>query len=448
MATINKTVRQPPVVTHEGGRAVRTNPVQQLRRSVLACMLWESTFYESGEEIADRIASLVAAIATSKEKAQKVLDLALEARTKFKLRHAPLLLVREVARVWKWGSGLDAGIAAVIQRADELAELVSIYWKGKKQPLTNQIKRGLALAFGKFSAYDLAKYDRAKAVRLRDVLFLTHPKPKDTEQEGIWKGLVDGTLPTPDTWETRLSSGADKKEAWTALLAEKKLGALALLRNLRNIEQAGIPVGMVREALGAMRVERVLPYRFVAAERAAPTYSRDLETAMFKCVEKHEKLPGTTVLLVDVSGSMDGALSAKSDMTRIDAAGALAILLNEIGDARVFTFSNSIVQVPNRRGFGLRDAINASQPHSGTNLGGAVTELNRHVQADRLIVITDEQAHDTVPKPSFAKAYVVNVAPYKNGVGYGAWTHIDGFSEAIVDYILESERASDGTSDS
>ena len=73
-------------------------------------------------------------------------------------------------------------------------------------------------------------------MKLRDVLFLCHAKPKDEAQDATWKQLIGGTLPTPDTWEVALSSGADKKATWERLIAEKKLGALALLRNLRKIK--------------------------------------------------------------------------------------------------------------------------------------------------------------------------------------------------------------------
>ena len=53
---------------------------------------------------------------------------------------------------------------------------------------------------------------------------------------------------------------------------------------------------------------------------------------------------------------------------------------------------------------------------------------------DRIIVITDEQSHDRIVVPR-GKGYVINVASARNGVGYGPWTHIDGWSEAVVDYI-------------
>ena len=90
-----------------------------------------------------------------------------------------------------------------------------------------------------------------------------------------------------------------------------------------------------------------------------------------------------------------------------------------------------------RRGFALRDAIVHSQPHGGTQLGLALNELRD--RGDRLIVITDEQSHDRVPAPKYGRGYVVNVASYRNGVGYGAWTHIDGWSEAVIEYIRSVE---------
>jgi hypothetical protein len=86
----------------------------------------------------------------------------------------------------------------------------------------------------------------------------------------------------------------------------------------------------------------------------------------------------------------------------------------------------------------LRDALDQSQPHGGTQLGKALEGLDE--KYDRLIVITDEQSHDRVPAPK-GRGYVINVASYRNGVGYGPWTHIDGWSEAVLGYIREMERA-------
>jgi predicted nucleic acid-binding protein len=427
--------------THEGAPARNISTELQLRRSVLTCLLWESQFYEDGVEIAGRIAELVPKVA-----AEKVASIAVEAREKMKLRHAPLLLVREMARHATHRGLVAETLARVIQRADELAEFVAIYWKDGRVPLSAQVKKGLAAAFPKFDAYALAKYDRGGPIKLRDVLFLAHAKPRDEAQAEVWKRLIAGELTAPDTWEVALSSGADKRDAWERLLREEKLGALALLRNLRNLRDVGVSEDLVLAALGSMSTARVLPFRFLAAARYAPYWEEALEPAMLKCVAGAEKLCGKTIVLVDVSGSMTASLSQRSEMQRTDAAYGLAVLLREIGEkVGVFSFSDKLVEVPARRGFALRDAIDASQPHSSTMLGNAVAELNESAmnqkQAyDRLIVITDEQAHDTVPAPR-GKGYVINVASYKNGVGYGKWTHIDGWSESVVEYIRELERA-------
>src|SRR6266702_2921820 len=214
--------------THEGAAARHISSELQMRRSVLACLLWESQFYEDGVEIAGRIAELVPKVA-----AEKVASIAVEAREKMKLRHAPLLLVREMARHVTHRVLVAETLARVIQRADELSEFVAIYWAGGRQPLSAQVKKGLAAAFGKFDEYALAKYDRSGVVRLRDVLFLSHARPVDASQAALWKRLAANELAMPDTWEVALSAigraegGADsdraseKREVWERLLAER-----------------------------------------------------------------------------------------------------------------------------------------------------------------------------------------------------------------------------------
>ena len=453
MARVNIMKHLAGLRTHEGAAARHISPELQLRRSVLACLLWENQFYEDGVEIAGRIAELV-----PKVEAEKVAALAVEARERMKLRHAPLLLVREMARHATHRGLVAETLERVIQRADELTEFVAIYWKDGRVPLSGQVKKGLAAAFPKFDEYQLAKYDRGGPVKLRDVLFLCHAKPRDDKQGGVWKKLVWGRLATPDTWEVALSAAGategadkaqDKRTAWELLLSENKLGALALLRNLRNFREVGVDEALVLAALRAMNTQRVLPFRFLAAARYAPQWEEALELAMLASVATQAKLPGKTALLVDISGSMTVPLSRRSEMQRSDAAYGLAVLLREIAEkSAVYSFSDELVEVPARRGFALRDAIDKSQRHNGTYLGKAVEELHRRAELnnseryDRLVVITDEQAHDTVPNPK-GKGYVINVASYKNGVGYGKWTHIDGWSESVVEYIRELETTPD-----
>jgi len=429
-------VRKEKVFTHEGAPALRVNPELQLRRSVLSCLLWESEFYEDGVSIAERIANIVPRV-----KADKVAAIAVEARSKYHLRHTPLWIVREMARVDSHKGLVADTLEKVIKRADELTEFVALYWKDGRQPLSAQVKKGLAAAFQKFDEYALAKYDRPGQVKLRDVLFLTHPTPKDGEQAAVWKRLVDGKMKTPDTWETALSGGESKRETFERLMNEKKLGGLAFLRNLRNMLQAGVDEEKIKAYFqDSKRFRRVLPFRFIAAARYAVQLEPEIEKAMLTALTDHEKLPGKTLLLVDVSGSMGAALSDRSEMSRADTAAALAVLAREIcEEVRIFSFSNQLVEIPPRRGFALRDAIFNSQQHQGTYLGAAVKKLDE-LEYDRLVVFTDEQSHDRVPDPQ-GRGYLINVASYENGIGYGKWTHIDGFSEAVLDWMQAYEVA-------
>lgn len=442
MSKLNVAVKLPPVFTAQGAPAARIGPEQELRRTVAACMLWEDGVYESGQSVADRIKALV-----PKCRPEFVAACAFEARTKMKLRHVPLLLVAIMAGTVPH-SGLVAKLLPdVIQRADELAEFVAIYANvngvspgAVKKKLSAQVKRGLATTFQKFDEYALAKYNRDGAVKLRDVLFLCHAKPRDAAQDALWKRLIAGELVTPDTWEVELSAGADKRATFERLMMEGKLGALAYLRNLRNMRESGVSLDLVKGYADVVDIKRVLPFRFIAAARAVPAWENILEPMMLRACEGREKLPGKTVVMLDVSGSMDSAISGKSDLLRIDAACGVAVLLRELcEDVEIITFSNQVVQVAPRRGFALRDAILTSQPHGGTYMGKAVGAVNDNRNYDRLIVLTDEQSADAVPPPK-GKGYVINVASNKNGVGYGKWLHVDGWSEAVIDYIQESER--------
>jgi 60 kDa SS-A/Ro ribonucleoprotein len=432
--------------THEGGKAsAHITAEQQLRRSVMACLLWEDTFYEDGKSIADRIV----------EEAQKVSiktlsSLTIETRTQMNLRHVPLLLLSVLCRVGSGSSLVSDTIYQTIQRADELSEFCVVYAKVNgttpdklKKKLSAQAKKGLARAFTKFSAEQLAKYNRDSLVKLRDVLFLCHAKPKDTKQAETFKLLSSNQLPSPDTWEVNLSAGKDKKEVFTRLLKEKKLGYMALLKNLRNMTSVNVDIDLIKQSLFAENTgrERILPFRFVAAARACPQLEPALDIVMTKSIDSLPLLKGKTVVLVDVSGSMDSSLSGKSDLTRIDAACALASIINA-ENLRVFSFSNNLVEVPPRKGMSGIDAIRRSQHHSGTQLGKALEELHTKCQYDRIIIITDEQTRDTIPNPK-GKGYIINVATNQNGIGYGAYTKIDGFSENVLKYIYELENSND-----
>jgi hypothetical protein len=421
--------------THEGAPSISVNAKEQLARTIMSCMLWEDNFYEDGISVAERIADLI-----PKVKAKEVYQIAVDARNKSKLRHVPLLIARIMASIKGHKALVGKLLSEIIQRPDELTEFLAIYWKEKRQPLSGQVKKGLATAFKKFNEYSLAKYNRDATIKLRDVLFLSHPKPDNQIQQDMWNRLIKGELKTPDTWEVELSAKGNNKESWERLLSEKKLGGLALIRNLRNMVEQKVLPGLIKASFSEMKTDKILPFRFIAAARYAPDFEPELEKVMYRCVSEKDKLPGKTILLIDVSGSMDAVLSEKSEMSRNDAAYGVGILARELcEDVQIFSFSSGIVKIPARRGFALRDAINTSQSHSVTYCGSAVTYIDENCEYDRIIIITDEQSHDPIPNPK-GKGYIINVASYKNGIGYGPWTHINGWSESIFDFIIENEK--------
>lgn len=491
------------VRNHHNTVSYSVSDLEEFRRTLMSCMLWENTAYEGGVSIADRLGQLV-----PKLDPEQVVKSAVEARTMMKLRHAPLLIAVEMLKHPEHKKHVRTLIPQIVNRADEMAELLSLYWRDEinavrtsegfnsqraKRKIPMQLLRGIRLAFAKFDDYQITKYlGNDKPVKMADVIRLVHPDPKDAQKNlndqkratvsmaNVYKSVVDGGARAPeDTWEVALSAAGreGKRSVFENLLDTNKLPAMALLRNLRGMTEAGVSIEKISTALERMRVERILPYRFITARRYAPNLSNILEQSMFKCLAGVEKLPGKTVLLVDNSGSMDSRISAKSEMNRVEAATGLAILAKEICEqsevllfdtntfrlngnsftpvagsrsryvyANQFEPSDSVVKdtrnySSNVRGFALADAISRVSK-GGTDLRQAINYVNANIEHDRIIVFTDEQS-STVPSApkDNATGYIINVASYQNGIGYGPWTHINGFSEATLAYISEYEKA-------
>ena len=505
MKTNVRTVVEPQY-THGGAIASHISPEQELRRSVMAYLLFEDNFYEDGKSIANRIGELI-----PKVSADKVASIAVEARTKMKMRHVPLLMAVHMSKLPTHRGALGKLLPQIIQRPDEISEYCALYESMGGKTLSAQSKKGLAAAFQKFDEYQLAKWRSPDSKwKLRDVLHLSHAKPKDgrkgytkhvreaitagaetqpqlSASELLYKKIVDDTLATPDTWEVNLSAGKDKKETFERLMAENKLGVMAFLKNLRNMQEAGIPRATVKAYSESVKAERALPFRFVSAARAVPGWEDVIEPMMLRCLERQEKLPGHTVLIVDVSGSMGGAISdnrprkggksyADADrhvMSRLEVAGSLASLAREMcEEVSIFATAGSdgarkhqTAIVPNRRGFALVDAISkdAAQKLGGGGIfliqamdfvkdylrknGTVVGSFPQGLKGvDRVIVFTDEQDCDQGKDPRNADAfgknnYIINVASHENGIAYGKFTHVTGWSEAVFEYIRAAEHA-------
>lgn len=343
-------------VNHENVKAYKMTPELELYTAVVTTGL-SDTFYESGNKRLQRIRTLI-----NNCDPEFTARLAVYARTQMNLRSVPLVLAVELAKTTSGNATVSKTVSNIIQRADEITELLAYYQlanarKGAKKlnRLSKQIQKGLVESFNKFDEYQFAKYNRNTDVKLRDALFLVHPKAKDENQQLLFNKIAADTLETPYTWETELSALGQQKFAndtvkkaafaakWEELIASKKIGYMALMRNLRNILEAGVSgnhIAMVWDYLSneqAVAGSKQLPFRFLAAYREVKNVSSGYTTAVLSALEdavmhsaKNIKGFGYTtsvVIACDVSGSMQVPVSAKSKVQLYDIGLMLGMLM-------------------------------------------------------------------------------------------------------------------------
>lgn len=437
--------------------AAKQTPYMQLRLCVLANLLWEKNAYIDGESVSNKISELIPLC-----EPQDVANLAIEARKIQKLRHTPLYIVSEMLKYDNMRPLVKDVLPEICTRADMITDMLAIYWKEGKRPLPNALKIGLAKSFYNFNEYQFAKYDRNAPIKLRDVMFMCHPKPRNAKERELFTKIASRTLEVPETWETMLSSGKDKTETWEYLIKNNKIGGLAMLRNIRNMILADVDKPIIRQGIKNMNSSMILPLDFMKANRLTNgIFERDLEDKMLNSYKDISKLPGKTLLVIDVSGSMDSTISSGSMFTRYDIAAALMTLASFKCEAYniVLTAGNDgtrteqhIVDKYTPIGFKLVNYLRNSKNKIGC--GGIFTaqcinSLRKELKDkyDRIIVFSDshdiDAAHGSTVKPQvFGKYnYIVNVGSHTNSIAYnGIWdAEITGWSEHFLDYIAAYE---------
>lgn len=346
------------VANYEGAKAYAMTPELELYTAVVTASLSES-FYETQDERTRRIAELI-----GKVPAEFVARLAVYARTAMHLRSIPLLLLVELAKIHNGDDLVARSVEKTILRADEITELLTCYqWRNpsddprkKLGKLSRQIQNGLQRAFNRFDEYQFAKYDRDnREVKLRDALFLVHPKAKDAAQQAIFDKIASRQLDIPYTWETELSALGQQqfatdeqrqeafREKWEELINSGKLGYMALMRNLRNMLQADVSLAeMQRVASRLSDAEQVakakqLPFRYLAAYRELEMVNTTHTIALMNVLEAAVRYSASNIegfdentrvlLACDVSGSMGSFISQKSTVRNYDIGILLAMLL-------------------------------------------------------------------------------------------------------------------------
>jgi 60 kDa SS-A/Ro ribonucleoprotein len=344
------------VENHEGEKAFVLTPQMELYAAVVTASL-NDKFYEKADETLTRLRALIA-----KNDATFVAKLAIYAREQMHLRSVPMVLAVELAKQHS-GDGLVSKLTnRVVQRADEITEMLAYYALANERAdvkqlnkISKQLQKGLADAFNKFDEYQFAKYNRDAQVKLKDALFLVHPKAKDEAQQVLFDKIVKDELQLPYTWEVELSAlgqqkfetielkQAAKKAKWEELIFSNKIGYMATMRNLRNILEADVSkeaMNKVCDYIGnekAVANSKQLPFRFLAAYREIKELNDGRVGKVLDALEKavlHSaaNIAGydddtKVVVAADVSGSMQQPISAKSKVLLYDIGLMLAMLL-------------------------------------------------------------------------------------------------------------------------
>ncbi|UPT67302.1 MAG: TROVE domain-containing protein [Sphingobacteriales bacterium JAD_PAG50586_3] len=343
-------------VNHEGAAAYKLSPEMELYSAVATAGL-SDTFYEKQGDRLQRIQDLLA-----KTNPEFTARLAVYARNNMNMRSVPMVLAVEMAKLQTGNSLVSKTVSGVVQRADEIAELLAYYQLANKRDgakklnkLSKQVQKGLAVSFNKFDEYQFAKYNRATEVKLRDALFLVHPKAKSDEQQALFNKIAKDELAVPYTWEVELSSlGQQKFEnekarkkaftaKWEELIDSGKVGYMAMLRNLRNILDAQVSYTHMEKVCAylanenAVAKSKQLPFRFLAAYREVKKMQSPytsivldaLEDAVAASAANIQGFDGDTsvVIACDVSSSMQQPVSKKSAVLLYDVGLMLGMLL-------------------------------------------------------------------------------------------------------------------------
>lgn len=386
MARFNEQNQGTKTVNLAGGEAYKASPKLELISALLTSFM-DDKYYESAN---DRVARLRPIIEADPEFAAKT---AVFARNEFGMRSITHVVASELAKFVSGKPWADNFYKAIVRRPDDMTEILAYHFsRGEK--MSNAMKKGLGSAFDKFDGYQIAKYKSDnKNVSLIDVMRLTHPSPTEKNALAL-KALKDGELKNTETWEAKLSGAgkqegdkeANKAKAWADVL--DKMGYMALLRNLRNIEQqAPYLVQKAADRLidpEAIRKSLVLPFRFYSAIENVE--SREFKHAISRAadisVANVPKLSGRTLVAVDTSGSMNGRPEKIARM--------FGSILYKACNSDLLVFDNNAQYVPLNPAdsvFGVMDRIPFRG--GGTNFH-SIFDTAQHAY-DRIIILSDMQ---------------------------------------------------------
>lgn len=431
----------PSTVTHEGAPGYARDTKSELFLLAVANFVGEDTFYEKASDRDRRYAALVAQVAV--EDQQWTTRFLRWLRTDGNMRSAPLVGALEAAKAMVAANlpGARQIVASVLQRADEPGEALAYWTSTHGRAVPKPVKRGIADAVARlYTERALLKYDTAsKGFRFGDVIDLVHPTPAAPWQGHLFRHALDRRHgrnndvpeslsmirynaqlradPDPEawlsgwnlkqagmTWEDALSavgSKADKAKLWAALIPS--MGYMALLRNLRNFDETGVPDAIAEQVAARLAdpaevaKSRQFPFRFLAAYENAPSlrWGQALDRALGHSLANLPELPGRSLVLVDTSASMTSrAFSARSTMTPAKAGAVFGVALAARGNAALHGWADGQFhhEIP-KGGSVIREVDRflkrIGEVGHGTQMAAAIRATFRG--HDRVFVISDMQ---------------------------------------------------------
>jgi hypothetical protein len=382
--SLSRSKAAPNTTNFAGGRAFKQSPKVELV-SILLTTFLQDEFYRTEKQTTERIRELI----TTVNDPVFVAKSALYARNTFGMRSVSHLVAGELAKSVKGATWTD-----------DVMETLGYYLAVYGRPIPNSLKKGLGAALARFDEYQLAKYRRDHAVfKLVDAVNLVRPKSTPAISK-----LVKGELAPAQTWETKLTQAGEadsvesvaeaKSQAWAQLVRERKLGYLALLRNIRNVlKHAPEVAAELCQQLtdeNAVRRSLVFPLQFLSAVEVLkqgnlPEANRVMEAlnqAIDLSLANVPKFDGYTLVALDSSGSMVGrpqTIGSLFAATLVKATNADLMLFSD--DARYITL--------NRRDTTLTAAQSIPFISGGTNFN-AIFQRANHAY-DRIVILSDMQ---------------------------------------------------------
>lgn len=483
MSILNRRGTASTTSTRHGGISYNGNPqdiknsAQQLYEIIVMTLYGKDEYYESTDVRVKRLELLINEVAKNNG-LDFVANAIIHARTAMNIRSMPLILTVLFAKALreqnKQYPHMRQVVCDVIQRADQITDMYAValgYFKDKKV-IPMAIKRGVADAFNKFNEYNLAKYNRDGKIKMRDILRIVHPTAINAEQGVLFEKIMKDTLEAPYTWEVELSKNGQLPEAerktkaqlWGELITSKKLGYMALLRNLRNIKEAGVSAEVMSTVYTRLAdpeqvaKSKQLPFRFISAYDNVQQFSDSkLQTALSKAVDASlsglPRLGEHVWIIIDCSGSMGGGYygSFNGANAPIRTAALFAAALTkanaEAKNIKVTMFSDSAFNVgvdTISSVLSITEKFMSKVVGGGTNLQGALDLKNGlGFEPDTVIVLSDMQVDMLRSRKStniFDKdclKIAINLNAYNTTPvsELDGWYQLSGWSERLFDFI-------------